>query len=118
NYRQTVLNAFQQVEDYLAETRILSEQIRQAQAATDSAERAFELEKSRYQTGLDPYVILLTTQTALLSTREVLVTAHIQQMVSAVLLVEALGGGWQKSDLPSVKQVSEKAADSDRKIQN
>ncbi len=118
NYRQTVLNAFQQVEDYLAETRILSEQIRQAQAATDSAERAFELEKSRYQTGLDPYVILLTTQTALLSTREVLVTAHIQQMVSAVLLVEALGGGWQKSDLPSVKQVSEKPADSDRKIQN
>jgi NodT family efflux transporter outer membrane factor (OMF) lipoprotein len=117
NYRQTVLTAFQQVEDYLAETRILSEQIRQAQAATDSAQRAFELEKSRYQTGLDPYVILLTTQTALLSTREVLVTAQVQQMSSAVLLIEALGGGWQKSDLPTVKQVSEKPSESDRKIQ-
>jgi NodT family efflux transporter outer membrane factor (OMF) lipoprotein len=117
NYRQTVLTGFQQVENYLAQTRILSEQIRQDQAATDSAQRAFELEKNRYQTGLDPYVTLLTTQTALLSTRQDLVNAQVQQMTSAVLLVEALGGGWQKADLPTVKQVSEKPPDSDRKIQ-
>jgi NodT family efflux transporter outer membrane factor (OMF) lipoprotein len=117
SYRQTVLTAFQQVEDYLAETRILSEQIQQAQAAAQSAQLAFDLEKNRYQTGLDPYVTLLTTQTALLATRQSLVNAQVQQMASAVLLVEALGGGWNKTDLPTVKQVSEKPADSDRKIQ-
>jgi NodT family efflux transporter outer membrane factor (OMF) lipoprotein len=118
SYRQTVLTAFQQVEDYLAETRILSTQIQQAQAATHSAELAFELEKSRYQTGLDPYVTLLSTQTALLATRQSLVTAQVQQMNSAVLLVEALGGGWDKADLPTVKQVSEKPPESERKIQH
>jgi NodT family efflux transporter outer membrane factor (OMF) lipoprotein len=117
NYRQTVLTGFQQVEDYLAQTRILSEQIRQDQAASDSAQRAFELEKNRYQTGLDPYVTLLTTQTALLSTRQDLVNAQVQQMTSAVLLVEALGGGWQKADLPTGKQVSEKPPVPDLKIQ-
>lgn len=117
SYRQTVLTAFQQVEDYLAETRILSEQIQQAQAATQSAQRAFELERSRYQSGLDPYVTLLTTQTALLATRQSLVSAQVQQMSSAVLLVEALGGGWDKADLPTVKQVSEKPLESERKIQ-
>lgn len=118
SYRQIVLAAFQQVEDYLAETRILSEQIQQAQAANDSAERAFELEKSRYQSGLDPYVTLLTTQTALLSTRQSLVSAEVQQMNSAVLLVEALGGGWGRPDLPTVNQVSEKPRELDRKIQH
>ncbi|MGA8030271.1 MAG: efflux transporter outer membrane subunit [Bryobacteraceae bacterium] len=116
-YRQTVLAAFQQVEDYLAETRILSQQIQQAQAATDAAERAFGLEKDRYQTGLDPYVTLLTTQTALLGTRQALVNAQVQQMSSAVLLVEALGGGWEKTNLPTAAQVSEKPPESDTKIQ-
>lgn len=117
NYRQTVLTAFQQVEDYLAQTRLLSQQIQQAQAAAESAQRAFELETSRYQNGLDPYLNLLTTQTALLGTRESLVNAEVQQMTSAVLLVEALGGGWDKTDLPTAKQVSEKARESERKIQ-
>ena len=117
-YRQTVLTAFQQVEDYLAETRILSTQIQQAQAATHSAELAFELEKNRYQTGLDPYVTLLSTQTALLATRQSLVLAQVQQMNSAVLLVEALGGGWDKADLATLKQVSEKPPESDRRVQH
>jgi NodT family efflux transporter outer membrane factor (OMF) lipoprotein len=117
SYRQTVLTAFQQVEDYLAQTRILSEQIQHAQAAEDAARRAFELEKSRYQTGLDPYVTLLTTQTALLGTEQSLLSAQVQQMGSAVLLVEALGGGWDKTDLPTVNQVSEKPSETDRKVQ-
>ena len=116
-YRQTVLTAFQQVEDYLAETRILADEIKQALAARDSAQRAFDLEQGRYQTGLDPYITLLTTQTALLSTRQVLVTAQVQQMSSAVLLIEALGGGWNVSDLPTVKQVSEKPPLADRQMQ-
>jgi NodT family efflux transporter outer membrane factor (OMF) lipoprotein len=116
NYRQTVLTAFQQVEDYMAETRILSTQIQQEQTAVKSAEIAFNLEKVRYDTGIDPYVTLLTTQTALLSTRQTLVTSRVQQMTSAVLLVEALGGGWDSSQLPTAAQVTQKPPASDRSI--
>jgi NodT family efflux transporter outer membrane factor (OMF) lipoprotein len=117
SYRQTVLTAFQQVEDYLAETRILSTEIQQEQAAVKSADTAFNLEKGRYETGLDPYITLLTTQTALLSTRQTLVNLQVEQMTSAVELVEALGGGWDVSDLPTAKQVTQKPPAADRKIQ-
>jgi NodT family efflux transporter outer membrane factor (OMF) lipoprotein len=117
SYRQTVLTAFQQVEDYLAETRILSTEIQQQTAAVNSANIAFNLEKGRYETGLDPYITLLSTQTALLSTRQTLVNLHVQQMTAAVLLVEALGGGWDVTQLPTAKQVTEKPPAADRKIQ-
>jgi NodT family efflux transporter outer membrane factor (OMF) lipoprotein len=117
NYRQTVLTAFQQVEDYLAETRILSQQVLQEQAAEKAAENAFNIEKVRYDTGLDPYITLLTTQTALLSTRQALVTSQVQEMTSAVLLVEALGGGWDSTQLPTTQQVTQKPAASDRAMQ-
>ena len=56
-------------------------------------------------------------QTALFSTRQSLVNAQVQQMNAAVLLVEALGGGWDNADLPTVEQVSGKPPESDRKIQ-
>jgi len=108
NYRQTVLTAFQQVEDYLAQTRLLSQELRQEQAATEAASQAYELEKGRYETGIDPYLNLLTTQTALLQTRQTLVGLQVQQMTSAVLLIEALGGGWDVSQLPTSSQVSQK----------
>lgn len=108
SYRQTILTAFQQVEDYLAETRLLSQEIRQQQAATAAAQKAFDLEKARYETGIDPYLNLLTTQTALLQTRQSFVVSQVQQMAGAVLLVEALGGGWDASQLPAAQQVSQK----------
>ncbi|MGA3087551.1 MAG: efflux transporter outer membrane subunit [Terriglobales bacterium] len=117
NYRQTVLAAFQQVEDYLAETRLLSQVIRQDQAATDAAQKAYDLEKGRYETGIDPYLTLLTTQTALLATRQALVLSQVQQISSAVLLVEALGGGWDVSQLPTPAQVTEKPPADQRTIQ-
>ena len=108
SYRQTVLTAFQQVEDYLAETRLLWTEIQQAQAAVDAAQKAYDLEKGRYETGLDPYLNLLTTQTALLQTQQTLVTLQVEQMTSAVLLIEALGGGWDVSQLPTTQQVTQK----------
>lgn len=117
NYRQVVLNAFQQVEDYLAETRILSQEIQHQQVATTSAANAYQLETVRYQTGLDPYLNLLTTQTALLQTRQTLVGLQVQQMTSAVLLIEALGGGWDISQLPNAAQVSQKPDADQRTIQ-
>jgi len=117
SYRQTVLTAFQQVEDYMAETRILSTEIQQAQRAQASAESAFTLEKGRYETGLDPYITLLSTQTALLTSRETVVNLQVEQMTSAVQLVEALGGGWDTSQLPTASQVTQKPPADERKIQ-
>jgi len=117
SYRQIVLTAFQQVEDYLAETRLLFTEIQQEQAAVAAAQKAYDLEKARYETGLDPYLNLLTTQTALLNTRQTLVNSQIQQMSAAVLLVEALGGGWDVSQLPTTQQVTQKPPADQRTIQ-
>jgi NodT family efflux transporter outer membrane factor (OMF) lipoprotein len=117
SYRETVLTAFQQVEDYLAETRLLFTEIQQEQAAVAAAQKAYDLEKARYETGLDPYLNLLTTQTALLSTQQTLVDSQIQQMAGAVLLVEALGGGWDISQLPTTQQVTQKPPADQRTIE-
>lgn len=107
-YRQTVLTAFQQVEDYLSAVRILSQQIQEQQAAVDSAKKYVALETGRYDTGIDPYVDLVTAQTTLLSDQQSLASLHIQQMTASVQLIEALGGGWDKSQLPTPQQVSAK----------
>jgi len=117
NYRQTVLTAFQQVEDYLAQTRLLWTEIRQQQAAVDAAQKAYDLEKGRYETGIDPYLNLLTTQTALLETQQTLLGLNVQQMSSAVLLVEALGGGWDVSQLPTAQQVSQRPSQDQRTME-
>lgn len=92
-YRQTVLTAFQQVEDNLSAVRIFSQEIERQQAAVKSAQEFFTLSLGRYQTGIDPYLNVLTAQTTLLADQQTLVTLQMQQMVSAVNLVEALGGG-------------------------
>jgi len=108
SYRQTVLTAFQQVEDYLAAVRILSKQIQQQRQAVDSASKTLELEKGRYDTGIDPYVDVVTAQTNLLTDKQALASLQIEQMTSSVQLIEALGGGWNKSQLPSPSDVSKK----------
>jgi NodT family efflux transporter outer membrane factor (OMF) lipoprotein len=117
SYRQTVLTAFQQVEDYLSETRLLTQELRQEEASSQAALQAYELEKARYETGIDPYLNLLTTQTALLQTRQAVVSLQVQQMNSAVLLIESLGGGWDVSQLPSASQVSQKPPADQRTVQ-
>jgi NodT family efflux transporter outer membrane factor (OMF) lipoprotein len=117
NYRQTVLTAFQQVEDYLAAERILSQQLRQQQAAVNSAQRFVDLETARYQTGIDPYINVVTAQTTLLSDQQTLSNLHTQQMTASVQLIEALGGGWDSSQLPTPAQVSMKLTPADAAIQ-
>ncbi|MEG9436007.1 efflux transporter outer membrane subunit [Edaphobacter sp. HDX4] len=116
-YRQTVLTAFQQVEDYLATVRIYSQQIQREQEAVKSSQEYLDLAMSRYQTGIDPYLNVLTAQTTVLSNQQTLVTLQIQQMVAAASLVEALGGGWGRSQLPTPSQVSQKGPASDYKLQ-
>jgi NodT family efflux transporter outer membrane factor (OMF) lipoprotein len=116
-YRQTVLAAFQQVEDALAEVRILSKQIQQQQQAVNSAQTFLQLEEARYQTGIDPYVNVLVAQTTLLSDQQILNGIQVQEMTAAVALIEALGGGWDRSQLPSPQQVTQKPAGTDTSIQ-
>lgn len=105
-YRQTVLAAFQQVEDNLAAVRILSKQIQEQQEAERSAERYLELAKARYYTGVDTYLNVLVAQTTLLSDQQTLASLRTQAMTASVQLIEALGGGWDLSQLPTPAQVS------------
>jgi NodT family efflux transporter outer membrane factor (OMF) lipoprotein len=116
-YRQTVLTAFQQVEDALAEVRILSKEIQQEQQAVTSAQSYLKLEEARYQTGIDPYVDVLIAQTTVLTDLQTLNNLQVQEMTDAVALIEALGGGWDSSQLPSPGQVAQKPASSDTSIQ-
>jgi NodT family efflux transporter outer membrane factor (OMF) lipoprotein len=115
-YRQTVLTAFQQVEDGLAEVRILSKEIQQEQQAVDSAKEFLKLEQGRYDTGIDPYIDVLTAQTTVLADQQTLNALQVQQMTYAVALVEALGGGWDRSQLPTTRQVTQKPPKSDTSI--
>ncbi|MFP5235845.1 MAG: efflux transporter outer membrane subunit [Acidobacteriota bacterium] len=105
-YRQTVLTAFQQVEDALVATRNYSQQILAQQEAVQSSQQFFDLEMQRYQSGIDPFVNVLTAQTTLLSDQINLNSLQVQQMMSVVQLVEALGGGWDQSQLPTPSQVT------------
>ena len=107
-YRQTVLTAFQQVEDALAAERILSQQIVQQQQAAQSAQKVLDLETARYETGVDPYIDVVTAQMTLLADRQTLATLHTQEMTASVQLIEALGGGWDSTQLATPEQVSKK----------
>jgi NodT family efflux transporter outer membrane factor (OMF) lipoprotein len=107
-YRQTVLTAIQQVEDSLAAVRIFSQQIQHEQQAVDSAQVFLNLEQGRYDTGIDPYIDVMTAETTLLSDRQTLANLQIQQMTASVQLIEALGGGWDRSQLPTPAQVTAK----------
>jgi NodT family efflux transporter outer membrane factor (OMF) lipoprotein len=116
-YRQTVLTAFQQVEDYLAATRVYSQQILDEQNTVKLAQQYLDLETERYNSGVDPYVDVVQAQTTLLSDRQVLNTLEVEEMTSAVQLVQALGGGWDRSQLPTPAQVTAKLPASDYKRQ-
>ncbi len=99
-YRQTVLTAFQQVEDNLAALRVLSRQIEQQAAAVRFSEQNLSLTLELYKTGIDSYLNVITAQTTLLSNRQTYVSLRLQQFTATVQLVGALGGGWDVSQLP------------------
>jgi NodT family efflux transporter outer membrane factor (OMF) lipoprotein len=105
-YRQTVLTAFQQVEDYTATLRVLNGQIALQQAAVAAAQRYLDIENSRYDTGLDPYLDVMIAETTLLSDQLTEVTLRVSQMSAAVELIQALGGGWDLTQLPSASKIT------------
>jgi NodT family efflux transporter outer membrane factor (OMF) lipoprotein len=112
-YRQTTLTAFQQVEDSLAATRTYSQQILHQQDAVKDAQDYLNLELVRYNTGVDPYVDVVISQTTLLGSQETLNALHVEEMTSAVQLVQALGGGWDRTQLPTPEQAGAKTTKAD-----
>src|SRR5208282_5926207 len=83
NYRQTVLTAFQQVEDNLASLRILSQDLEQQGAAVQAAQRSLQEAEVRYKAGLDPYMNVITAQTILLTNQQATVNFLMQQSVAS-----------------------------------
>ena len=110
NYRQTVLTGFQQVEDNLSSLRILDTEVQQQDTAVKSAQRDLVLATDRYRLGIDPYLNVITAQTTLLTNQQTAADLRTQQMASAVQLVEALGGGWNNSQLPSPASMKTKGS--------
>jgi len=102
NYRQTVLTAFQQVEDDLAALRILEEEAKvQEVAVVVAAQRSLDLSNTRYEGGVTSYLEVITAQNAALADEVTAVNILGRRMANAVLLIQALGGGWDKSSLPA-----------------
>jgi NodT family efflux transporter outer membrane factor (OMF) lipoprotein len=116
-YRQTVLTAFQQVEDSMSATRTYSQQILHQQDAVKDSQEYLNLETVRYNTGVDPYVDVMLAQTTLLSNQQTLNALQVEEMTSAVELVQSLGGGWDRSQLPTAKQTGAKTTKSDYTLQ-
>jgi len=110
NYRNTVLTAFEQVEDNLAALRVLSQEIQEQDTAIASAQRSLKLATDRYRLGIDPYLNVITAQTTLFSNQQTAVNLRITQIVDSVQLIEALGGGWDASTLPTSQQIISRQA--------
>jgi NodT family efflux transporter outer membrane factor (OMF) lipoprotein len=109
-YKQTILTAFQQVEDYISSLRVLSQQIKKQDEAVASARRYVDIAMARYQTGLDPYLNVITAQTTLLSDQQTAVTLRVNEITAAVQLVQALGGGWNQTQIPGAQQIASEDA--------
>lgn len=102
-YRQTVLQAFQQVEDDLAELRILAEESAQQQAAVAAAEQSLTIANNQYQGGVTDYLEVITAQNVALTNERTAADLLTRQLTASVQLVAALGGGWSVKDLPAVR---------------
>ena len=99
-YRQTTLTAFQQVEDNLAALRVLEQEALQQRRAVDSAQLSLQLFTNRYKGGADSYLQVTTAQTIVLTNQRNDIDILRRRMNASVLLVKALGGGWEVADLP------------------
>ncbi len=99
-YRQTVLTAFQQVEDNLAALRILAQQAVVEQAAVADAGRAVQIAINEYEAGTQAYTTVVTAQVTLLSDQQTALTVQEDRLLASISLIQALGGGWTAADLP------------------
>jgi NodT family efflux transporter outer membrane factor (OMF) lipoprotein len=105
NYRQTTLVAFQEVEDNLAALRILEHEAGQQREATAEAHRGVEIFTNRYVLGADPYLQVITADTIELQNERNDIDILRRRMDASVLLIKALGGGWDVSKLPQISSM-------------
>jgi NodT family efflux transporter outer membrane factor (OMF) lipoprotein len=106
NYRQVVLTAFQQVEDDLAGLRILKDEAAVQDDAVAAAQQSVEINLNEYKAGTVDYLNVITAEATALSDELTAVTIRTNRMTTSVLLIEALGGGWDAAKLPSAHSVS------------
>ena len=103
NYRQSVLNSFQEVEDGLAGLRILSDAARTQQQAVNAAQRALQIATDRYTGGLVTYLDVITAEQTLLDNQRLAAQILRARLVTSVGLIKALGGGWDAASLQAVQ---------------
>jgi NodT family efflux transporter outer membrane factor (OMF) lipoprotein len=105
NYRQTVLTAFQQVEDELVAIRLLTQQLKVQQSAVKDARRAVEVYLNQFQAGTIAFTTVVTAEITLLADEETELTIRQNLFLASVALIEALGGGWDANLLPAQKEL-------------
>jgi len=105
SYRATVLAAFQQVEDQLSTLRVLSQELVPVEDSVKSAERALALSSAQYKAGTTSYLTVITAQAIALAAERTQIDLLTRRLTSSVLLIQALGGGWDNSQLPTPKDV-------------
>jgi outer membrane protein TolC len=110
SYRQTVLTGFQEMEDNLAGVRILADEARVQDEAVTAAQESVTVTTNQYKAGTVNYLNVVTVQATALSNETTAVQILGRRMNAAVLLVKALGGGWNATNLPSAAEVGAQAA--------
>jgi outer membrane protein TolC len=103
NYRNTVLTAFQQVEDGLSGLTTLADAAQAQQRAVDASQRYLKIANDRYVGGLVTYLDVITAQQTLLTNQRLATQIAGQQLVTSVYLVKALGGGWDRKDIDALQ---------------
>ncbi|MEJ0051269.1 MAG: efflux transporter outer membrane subunit [Methylovirgula sp.] len=106
SYRQTVLTAFDQVEDELAALRILAKEAAKQVETVKAARQAVQIDLNQYQAGTVPFTTVVTGEATQLQDEENLLTTRQNLFIASVALIEALGGGWDASELPSLARLS------------
>jgi NodT family efflux transporter outer membrane factor (OMF) lipoprotein len=102
-YRDSVLTAFQQVEDNLVALRVLADEAEEQQAAVDAAEQSLTIASNQYQGGIASYLNVITAQNVALTSERDAADLLTRRLTASVELVKALGGGWTVADLPKVR---------------
>lgn len=105
NYRETVLTGFQQVEDALSALRILAQETAIVDRAVVAAQQSLDISTTQYRGGLVNYLQVITAQTSLLENQRDRVDLRTKQLLASVSLIQALGGGWSTSQLPTTQEV-------------
>lgn len=106
NYQETVLSAFEDVEDSLAALRVLQDEAKTQDAAVEAAQHSLALSNNRYKGGVATYLEVITAQSIALSDQRVAVEIAGRRMTASVSLIKAIGGGWNVRDLPVVQKDS------------